>query len=216
MSVAKASLYRRAALSLLAGVALAIPVGAKADVLGGLSIRGGAFMPSRNTVREIVDFAAFGGGIDYKVPWFPNVFTGESWSSSISADFHFAQSDDINRGGSSERLDYRSIPVMINQIYTFEEQRGRIQPYAGVGIGAYTFEVKGNGNNGGSTGGTQKSARGTEGPSAVQPMVTRFGGGPIIGFHWGGSLYFEARYDWIHGRSNFKPEGFRTYIGYRF
>jgi hypothetical protein len=221
MSVAKASLYRRAALSLLAGIALAIPAGAKADLLGGLSIRAGAFMPTRDSVRKLVDFGAFGGGIDYKVPWFPNVFTGESWSTSISVDFHYSQrGDSPNRGTLADATQiYRYLPVTINQVYTFEEQRGRVQPFAGIGVGAYTFGV-GPRTHGGGSSTFDAQARGKGGgpitnPS-FQPTVTRFGGGPIVGFNWGSSLYFEARYDWIQGRSNVKPEGFRTYVGYRF
>ena len=213
MSVAKASLLRRAALSLLAGVALAIPAGAKADVLGGLSIRVGAFIPTRDTVRDITDFAVWGGGIEYKIPWFPNAFTGESWSTSLSVDFHYSQR------GQESPIDttqiYRYIPVSINQVYTFEEQRG-FTPYAGVSIGAHTFGV------GPRTHGGSFSASSLDRGSSVglnpnyQPTVTRFGGGLIVGANWGRNLYWEGRYEWIHGGSPVKPEGFRTYIGYRF
>lgn len=211
MSVAKASLLRRAALSLLAGIAFAVPAGAKADVLGGLSIRVGAFMPTRDAVRDITDFAAFGGGIEYKVPWFPNAFTGESWSTSLSVDYHYSQRGEESPVDTTQI--YRYIPVSINQVYTFEEQRG-FTPYAGVSVGAHTFSV------GPRTHGGQilKSADrgGVITNPSHQPTITRFGGGVIVGANWGSSLYWEARYEWIQGGSPVKPEGFRTYVGYRF
>lgn len=200
MSVARASLVRRAALSLLAGFALAIPAGVKADVLGGLSVRVGAFIPTKDTVRDITDFAVLGGGIEYKVPWFPNAFTGESWSTSISVDFHYSQRGQETPTDTT-RI-YRYIPLSINQVYTFEERSG-MTPYAGVCVGAHTFSVGPNTRNG------------VTNPSA-QPVITRAGGGLIVGSNWGNSLYWEARYEWILGGSPVKPEGFRTYIGYRF
>jgi hypothetical protein len=211
MSVAKASLFRRAALSLLVGVAFAIPAGAKADVLGGLSIRVGAFMPSRGAVRDITDFAAFGGGIEYKIPWFPNAFTGESWSTSLSVDFHYSQRGQESPVDTTQI--YRYIPACINQVYTFEEQRG-FTPYAGVSLGAHTFGV-GPRTHGGSIATVDSRGVVTTNPS-FQPMITRVGAGVIVGANWGSSLYWEARYNWIQGRSPVKPEGFRTYVGYRF
>jgi len=213
MSVAKASLLRRAALSLLAGIALAIPVSAKADVLGGLSIRGGIFVPTRDSVRELVDFGAFGAGLEYKVPWFPNVFTGESWSTSISVDFHYSQRGDDSPNDTTQI--YRYFPVSINQVYTFEEQSG-FTPYAGVALTAATFSVGPRTHNG-PVGG--KADRGSFGGSlnpSYQPTVTRIGGGPIVGVNWGNNLYFEGRYEWIQGSSPVKPEGFRFYVGFRF
>ena len=62
MSV-KASLLRRAALTLVAGVAISLPMGAKADLLHGLSIRAGAFFPTSGALRDVTDVAAFGGGL---------------------------------------------------------------------------------------------------------------------------------------------------------
>jgi hypothetical protein len=215
MSVAKASLLRLAALSLLAGIALAIPAGAKADLLGGLSIRAGAFIPTRDAVRRITDFAAFGGGLEYKVPWFPNAFTGESWSTSISVDFHYSQRGDTTPVDTTQI--YRYFPVSINQVFTFEEQKG-FTPYAGVAVGAHTWSVGPRTHGGGGTGGTSK-ARGTGGPitnPSHQPTITRFGGGLILGVNWGNNLYWEGRYEWIQGGSPVKPEGFRTYVGFRF
>lgn len=212
MSVARASLIRRAALSLLVGVALAVPAGAKADLLGGLSVRVGAFMPTRTTVRDITDFAAFGGGIEYKVPWVPSPFSGESWSTSLSVDFHYSQRGQESPVDTTQI--YRYIPVCINQIYTFEEQRG-FSPYAGVALGAHTFGV------GPRTHGGQitKAAAG-RGISNANPLaqstITRFGMGLILGANWGRSLYFEGRYDWIYGGNPVSPDGFRTYVGYRF
>lgn len=187
MSVTKAGLLKAAALTLVASVALALPSGAKADLLGGLSLRLGAFLPSRSDVRSITDVAAWGGGIDYKVPWFPRLLNGEAWSTSISVDFHY-----------SERVAgiYRDLPVAINQVYTFE-QRGGIAPYAGFALEAITF--------------------GTTGVVPKQPTVTRFGIGPVLGLSFGKNLYLEGRYDWVDGgHAMYVPEGFRTYIGYRF
>lgn len=215
MSVARASLVRRAALSLLAGVALAIPAGVKADVLGGLSIRVGAFIPTKDRVRDLTDFAVLGGGIEYKVPWFPNAFTGESWSTSISVDFHYSQRG--NDGTPDTTQIYRYFPVSINQVYTFEERSG-MTPYAGVSVGAHTFSV---GPRTHGSGGTQKTGSLNRGEGPVtnpnhQPVITRAGGGLIVGANWGSSLYWEARYEWILGGSPVKPEGFRTYVGWRF
>ncbi len=200
MSVAKASLVRRAALSLLAGIALAIPASVQADVLGGLSIRAGIFVPAREQVRDIVDFGAFGVGIDYKVPWIPNVFTGESWSTSLSLDFHYSQRGDDSPFDTSQI--YRYFPVSINQVYTFEEQNG-FTPYAGLAVGAHTWSVG------------PRTRNGVANPSA-QPTITRLGGGPIVGVNWGSNLYFEGRYEWIQGSSPVKPEGMRLYVGFRF
>jgi len=215
MSVAKASLLRRAALSLLAGIALAIPASAQADLLGGLSIRAGIFRPARDQVRDLVDFGAFGVGIDYKVPWIPNVFTGESWSTSISVDFHYSQRGDDSPFDTTQI--YRYFPVSINQVYTFEEQNG-FTPYAGLAVGAHTWSVGPLTHNGGGSSNKAALGRGTNGSfnPSHQPTVTRFGGGPILGVNWGNNLYFEGRYEWIQGSSPVKPEGMRLYVGFRF
>jgi len=200
MSVAKASLLRRAALTVLAGAAIAMPAVARADLLGGLSVRVGAFIPSTDRVRNITDFAAWGGGVEYKVPWIPNLFTGESWSTSLSLDYHYSQ-----RGKASPtdttRI-YRYFPVSINQVYTFEAQRS-FTPYAGFCVTGATFSVG------------PSTHNGIANP-AHQSTITRFGGGLILGANWGKSLYWEGRYEWIQGSSPVKPEGFRTYLGYRF
>lgn len=194
MSVKKASLWRRAALTLIAGAALAIPVGANADLLGGLSVRVGGWFPQRTFIRDVTDIAAWGGGIDYQIPWFPHVFTGEHWATSISADFHYS-----NRNAGQVRF----IPVSINQVYSFEEQNGHT-PYAGLCFTAATF------------GGTANHG-GPDGSSVHQPMVTRFGGGVILGLNLDRHLYLEGRYEWFdpHGAVT-TPEGFRAYVGYRF
>jgi hypothetical protein len=191
MSVTKASLWRRAALTLVAGAAIALPMGAQADYSKGLSVRFGGFFPVRNSVRDVTDFAAWGGGVDYKVPWVPRLLNGEHWSSSISADFHYS--------GRNAGV-YRSIPVTINQIYTFEEQNGKA-PYAGFGLGAYTFGGSRNGVGGGH-----------------QPTVTRFGGGLILGLNLDKHFYLEGRYDFVDSGNvqSLVPEGFRGYVGYRF
>jgi hypothetical protein len=185
MSV-KASL-RRALLTLVAGAALAYPIGAKADFLGGLSVRAGAFFPTRQNARDLTDFAAWGGGIEYKVPWFPKLLTGEAWSTSISVDFHYSE----RKAGI-----LRYIPVSINQVYTFEEQNGHA-PYAGFCITAATF--------------------GTTGTVPKQPTVTRFGGGLILGLNVDTHFYVEGRYEWFDKHHALEtPEGFRAYLGYRF
>jgi len=192
MGVKKASLFRRAALTLIAGAAVFAPSVAKADLLEGLSLRVGGFIPQRDVIRDVTDFVAWGGGIDYKIPWFPNVFSGEHWATSISADVHYSE----RKAGI-----LRSIPVSINQIYTFEEQNG-VSPFAGICFTAVTF------------GGTQNLGGGV---TARQPTVTRFGGGLILGANWGDHLYIEGRYEWFdpHGAVA-PPEGFRTYVGWRF
>jgi len=186
MSV-KASLLKRMALTLVAGVALALPSVAKADLLSGLSLRVGGFFPVHSDLRDVTDVAVWGGGIDYKIPWFPRLLNGEAWSTSISADFYY-----------SERIPgvYRYFPASINQVYTFEERNG-IAPYAGFSAVVATF--------------------GTSGTAPKQPMVTRFGAGLILGLNFGKNLYWENRYEWIDGHdAMFVPEGFRTSIGYRF
>ena len=187
MSV-KASLLRRAALTLVAGVAISLPMGARADLIHGLSIRAGAFFPSSQTVRDITDVAAFGGGIDYKVGFIPKLLNGESWSTSISADFFYA-----NRTAGQIRY----VPVSINQVYTFEEQNGHT-PYAGFCLSAVTL------------GGTNNSG-------GHQPTVTRFGGGLLTGLNITKSIYLEAKYLWVdrHGLG-FSADGFTTEVGWRF
>ena len=187
MSVKSASLLRRVALTLVAGAAIASPMAAKASLTDGLSLRVGFFHPVRNEWRDAVDFGMFGAGLDYKVSWIPNVFHGEHWSTSISADFHYSE-----RGNNVIRV----IPVSINQVYNFEEQNGHA-PYAGFCVTAATF--------GGNVNGVHA------------PTVTRFGGGLILGLNWSKNLYFEGRYEWFdkhHAVTT--PEGFRTYLGYRF
>ena len=188
MSV-KASLLRRAALTLVAGVVISLPMGARADLLHGLSIRAGAFFPSSQAVRDITDVAAFGGGIDYKVGFIPKLLNGESWTTSISADMYYS---------SRKAGIVRYIPVSINQVYTFEEQNGHT-PYAGFCFTAATLN------------GTNNSS------ATKQPTVTRFGGGLLIGLNISKSLYWEAKYEWIdrHGLG-FSADGFRTYVGWRF
>lgn len=95
------------------------------------------------------------------------------------------------RGGNVVRF----IPVSINQVYTFEEQNGHT-PYAGFCVTAATF------------GGT---------PQGLQPTVTRWGGGLIVGLNLTDHFYLEGRYEWFdHHSDNFTPEGFRGYVGFRF
>ena len=187
MSVTKAGLLKAAALTLVASVALALPLGAKADLLGGLSLRVGGFFPQSAGLRDVTNVVAWGGGIEYKVPWFPRLLNGEAWSSSISVDFHYSE----RKAGI-----VRVLPVSINQVYTFEERNG-IAPYAGFALSAVTF--------------------GTTGTVPKQPTVTRFGLGPVLGLNFAKNLYWEGRYLWVDkGHAIGSPEGFYTYVGYRF
>jgi len=194
MSV-KASLLRRAALVVLAGIAIAAPVGARASLLDGLSLRIGFFHPSRDGVRDITDFAMWGVGLEYKLPWVPKVFNGDHWSTSISADLHYSQ----RIAGVA-----RYIPVSINQVYTFDEQNGHA-PFAGFCVTAATFGTNG------VPGGIEMA--GTTG----QHTVTRFGGGLIIGSSLTDKLYVEARYEWFDQHNvAATPDGFRAYVGWHF
>jgi len=192
MSV-KASLIRRAALVVLAGFAIATPVGARASILDGLSLRVGFFNPSSEKVRNITDFAMWGAGLEYKLPWVPKVFNGDHWTTSVSADVHYSQ-----RAAGIARF----IPISINQVYTFDEQNGHT-PFAGFCVTAATF---------GTTG-----IPGGEGGSNNQSTVTRFGGGLILGSSLTDKLYVEARYEWFDKHNVLAtPEGFRAYLGWHF
>jgi len=186
-----ASLWRRAALTLVAGAAIAAPMGAQASLVEGLSVRLGIFMPVTSKVRSVTDFGMWGGGIEYKIPWGFHLFNGEHWSTSISADFHYSE----RKAGI-----VRYFPVAINQVYTFEEQNGHT-PYAGFCVSAATFGTTGTGSEG----------------RGGQPTVTRFGGGLILGVNWTNSIYVEGRYEWYdHHNVLATPEGLRAYVGYRF
>lgn len=187
-----ANLLRRTALTLVAGAAIALPVAANASLTDGLSIRAGFFHPTANGTNGLTDFAAWGGGIEYKVGWIPKVFNGEHWSTSISADVHYSE-----RGGAGNGRVMRYIPVMINQVYNFEEQNGH-QPYAGFSIGATTFGVNGAG-------------------AVRQPTVTRIAGGLILGVNLTKNFYLEGRYEWVDkSGANYDMQGLRGYVGYRF
>lgn len=198
MSGINASLWRRAMFALLAGAVIAIPLGAKADITKGLSLRVGAFMPvrgsERNTViglKDITDFAVFGGGVDYKIP-FPSLLNGEHWSTSISADIFYSER---NRGV------FRYIPVAINQVYTFEE-KGGVAPFLGFSVVAATFGANG-----------IPSGEGT----LSTPTVTRFGMGLVLGANFNKHLYAETRYEWIDKHATpINPEGWRLMLGWRF
>ncbi len=201
MSV-KASLWRTAALAIIAGAVLAVPTSTNADLLHGLSLRGGVLFPSSGAVRDVTSPFVFGGGIDYPIGFLPHLLNGEAWSTSISADFFYS-------GRKAGIL--RSIPVMINQKYTFEEQGGRTS-FAGFCIGAVTYGGTSN-----LDGGSTKSARSTSSGGGRQPTVTRIGGGLIAGMNFSKSLYLEARYEWIDRHHTFaSPEGFRAMLGWRF
>src|SRR3981081_1142822 len=104
MSV-KASLWRMAALTIIAGAVIAVPTGASADLLHGLSLRAGALFPTQGAVRDITNSVVFGGGLDYPIGFLPHILNGEAWSTSISADFFYS--------GRKAGI-VRSIPVTIN------------------------------------------------------------------------------------------------------
>jgi hypothetical protein len=186
MSVLKASLWR-AALVLVAVALFGMPSSVQADPLKGLSLRLGFFRPQRDGIRDITDYAAFGGGLQYEVPFIPKAFTGENWSTSLSVDFHY-----------SERKTgvFRNIPVAINQVYTFDQANG-VRPFAGFCITAATF--------------------GTTGTAVKQPTITRIGAGLILGVNLNEKMYLEGRYEWFgkHGSVIGTPEGMRLYFGYR-
>src|SRR5689334_23381604 len=172
MSVLKASHLRLAAFTLVAGAAVALPIGAKASITNGLSVRVGAFFPQSDGLRSVTDATVWGGGIEYKVNWIPHVFAGEGWSTSISADIHYTE----RKSGI-----FRFIPVSINQVYNFERSAG-MQSYAGFCLTAATF------------GGTKNLG---EGSSAHQPTITRLGGGLILGSNLTNKIYVEGRYEWF-------------------
>lgn len=158
---------------------------AGAQGLHGLSVRVGGYFPANGSVRSITDAVAWGGGLEYAVPWrVPNLFNGQNWSTSISADFHYSQ----RKSGI-----FRYFPVTINQVYTFEEQSGHT-PYAGFSLGAATY--------------------GTTGAAERVSTTTRFMGGLILGLNIDQHFYIEGRYDWV-GRCMVDPSGFRAYLGYR-
>lgn len=209
MSGINASLWRRAALALLAGAALAFPMGAQADFTQGLSVRVGAFMPQRGSessngpgLRQITDFAAFGAGLDYKIA-FPSLLNGEQWSTSISADLFYSER--------KARGIVRYIPVAINQVYTFEEQGGT-SPFIGFSLVAATFGANG-------VPSQYDGYPASRGPYDTMntPTVTRFGAGLIVGANFPGRLYVEGRYEWIDKHNTpINPEGWRVMLGYRF
>lgn len=181
-----ASLFRRAALTLVAGAAIAVPMSASAQGLHGLSVRAGGYFPS-SSIHNLTDFAAWGVGLEYAVPWkMPSLFNGQAWSTSISADFYYS---------GRKRGILRYIPVTINQVYTFESQNGHT-PYAGFDIGAATF--------------------GTTGTIPKQVTVTRLMGGLILGLNFDQHFYVEGRYEWVDKYKVPDMEGFRAMVGYRF
>ena len=193
MSKTKAYLWRVALAALLVGAVFAAPKPASAsNLLNGLSIRGGFFTPSSSGIRDITDFASWGGGLEYQLPWFPHLFNGDNWSSSISIDYHYSD----RKAGI-----FRDMPVSINQVYTFNDDSGR-SPYLGYCLTADTF------------GGTNNNYLGVH-----QPTVTRLGAGLIFGVNVTRKFYVETRYEWIDQHNTVgdtAPSGFRTYVGYRF
>ena len=200
MSVSKPSLLRLAALTLVAGAAIALPTGAKASLTNGLSVRVGAFFPQSDGLRSVTDAVVFGGGIEYKVNWIPHVFTGEGWSTSISADIHYTE----RKAGI-----FRFIPVSINQVYNFERSAG-MQSYAGFCITAATFGGTANGF-------VDRPIQRSSESGGRQPTITRFGGGLILGSNLTNKIYIEGRYEWFdRHHSLVDPQGFRAYAGYRF
>ncbi|MCX6361342.1 MAG: hypothetical protein NT029_16180 [Armatimonadetes bacterium] len=140
---------RVAAVAVFAAAALA-PSMARASLIEGLSIRAGINIPSsgQSTVvvagggggtsdapglRNVVDFGAWGGGLEYQLKGVPSLFNGEGWSTSISADFHYSQ----RKAGI-----VRVIPVSINQVCAIEGS-GNCKPYAGFCLTAATISGDG-------------------------------------------------------------------------
>ncbi|HSV73623.1 MAG TPA: hypothetical protein VLH79_07680 [Chthonomonadales bacterium] len=194
---------KKALLSVVASSVLLVPAVANASFLDGLSLRGGFYHGVNSEVRDVIDFAAWGGGLEYKIVRFPQLLNGESWATTLSVDFHYSE-----RGSTIVRV----LPVSINQIFTFEEQ-GAITPYAGFCVTAMLI------------GGSDRYVAPTQLVSSRngmnngwhQPMITRWGAGLILGVNFARNLFLETRYEWIDGEDlAASPEGFRTYLGYRF
>ena len=122
--------WHRSVVALVAGLVLAAPIGAQAGILTGLSIRGGFWRPDSGFARSAAGDVMWGGGLEYQLAHFPSFLNGDQWSTSISADFHYAQKK--NYGVS------RMIPVALNQVYTFD-QEGCVSPYAGFFVAAVTI-----------------------------------------------------------------------------
>lgn len=152
------------------------------------AVRLGAYSTSNNTARKVAGNNGAVIGVQYTVAGFPSLLNGEAWSTTISADFAW------NVG--EEGLDYRAIPVSINQVYTFEEQSGKT-PYAGFSLTAVTFSSK------------------KLGPD--KPWLTRYGVGLILGLNLNDKTFIEGRYD-MFNKHNIAgvPTGFKAVLGYRF
>ncbi len=192
----KAGLWRHAALVAVAGALVSASSAGRADLIKGLSFRAGFLAPSKTTARRIVDAGAPSLGLQYELPWVPRLLNGEHWTSSISADFAYTER---RAGGSRNGGIYRAVPIMVNQVFTFEEQNGNT-PYAGFCLGVAL--TGGNRNNG-------------EGFTKV-PTVGSFGGGVILGMNWGTKAYGELRYELYDKHSStFTAEGARLVFGYR-
>lgn len=172
--------------AVLVSVCLVLGSAARADFVKGLSLRAGLWTPATNESRNMVDFGAWSLGLEYELPFVPKVLNGESWSTSISVDFHYSQ----RKVGIM-----RYVPVSINQVYSFEEQNGKV-PYVGFCVTAATMGV-------------------TNGFGV--PTVTRWGGGLIAGLKLSDKLSLETRYEWVDKHdTSWNVDGFRTYIGYKF
>jgi hypothetical protein len=185
MSLTKTS-SRLGWLALVACLVLAIGSSAKAELLDGLTVRAGIWTPSTNVARNLVDVGAFSLGLQYELGFVPQVLNGESWSTSITADYHYS-------GRKAGVVRY--LPVSINQVYTFEEQNGKL-PYVGFCVTAATI---------GLTDGTR------------HPTITRVGGGLIAGLKMNDKLYVETRYEWVDkSGTDWNLDGFRTYVGLKF
>ena len=185
MSILKTTL-RVAALSLVAGVAIVSPMVAKASLMDGLSIRFGGFFPSQSAFRTLTANTAPGIGVEYKLPFVPQVLNGEHWGSSVSADFYLA-----NHGGRYTRY----IPISLNQVYTFEEYGGRT-PFAGFALNAALIGV---------SGGVQPTVV-RYGAGVI--IGTNFSKSLFLEGRYDWYL--------THKLAVGTPEGFRTTVGYRF
>lgn len=185
MSLTKVS-AKLGSLVALVAVALVLSSAARADFVKGLSLRAGIWTPSTSESRQAVDFGAWSLGLQYELPFVPKVLNGESWSTSISVDFHYSQ---------RKAAIVRYVPVSINQVYTFEEQNGKA-PYAGFCITAATM--------GATTGyGVPTVTRWGGGLILGLKLNDKL------------SLETRYEWIDKHGTS-WNVDGFRTYIGYKF
>lgn len=185
MSLNKASI-KLGALTALVALTLSLSVATRADALGGLTLRAGLWTPSSNVSRSIVDVGAFSLGLQYELPFVPQVLNGEAWSTSISLDYHYS---------SRKAGIMRYVPVSLNQVYVFEEQNGHL-PYIGFSLTAATMGI---------TDGTGRSTVTRIGGGLIVGLKLSDKLSVETRYEWVDK----------HGQS-WDVDGFRTYLGYKF